>query len=263
MVYNTYHRIDTSAFQLAVRTITGNSNQPDLEQDLLIAKWIIDGFRENNYMAGFLESVRHEPDAAFADSLLQPVEHSYTIDSLNKMASSCDLELLEFCLDQFSRAHKNYDWNMRFSNEKLQVHYDALPDIERWQVTNLLKAENSPMLWFYLQKKESLRKRKSQKTICKEFLNQQFKKTDLTKEIFVQNESGYESEPVAVDFPSKVRFPCLEAKIIYDQLDENACLRETFEQCGITLSFSTVNYLRSCLATSSYPYLVASSSIKS
>ena len=114
---------------------------------------------------------------AFSDALLQPVEHSYTIESLEAMASKCALTLSHFCQDQFSRNVRNFDWNCRFEDNKLQNLYDDLPDLKRWYITNLLQGENSPMLWFYLHKQSCPRPIKSEKEICQDFLNSKFKPT--------------------------------------------------------------------------------------
>lgn len=76
MVYNTFHRIATSSFQLAVRTLIRSEIKPNFEEELSAAKLIVNSYRgENNNMKMLLESIRHMPDAAFSGALLQPVEH--------------------------------------------------------------------------------------------------------------------------------------------------------------------------------------------
>lgn len=258
MVYNKFHRIYTSAFQLAVRMIAQCNENPNLEKELLIAKMMVNSYGGKNKMGDLLETMKYIQDAAFADSLLQPVEHSYTIESLDALTSDCGLELLTFCLDQFSRAEKNYDWNLRFESNELQSLYENLPDIKRWYITNLLQGEISPMLWFYAQKKNSQRLRKTEKQICEEFLNTKFRKINIEKEIFVLNDEGlYNKHPITVNFPTKERFFSKGVKEFYGRLLEDQVIGKTFEKCEIPLTFSNINMIRSCLATSSYPYLEA------
>lgn len=255
MVYNKFHRINTAAFQLAVRILTQCDITPNLEKELPIARMIVNSYQGTNKMKELFETIKNEPEAAFTDSLLQPVEHSYTVESLENIVSECGLELLVSRLDQFSHAANNIDWNLRFKEDKLQDLYDSLPDTRRWYITNLLQQENSPMLWFYLQKRNCPRLRKSEKQICEEFLNTKFKRTNLEKDVFILNENGtYDNKPITVNFPVK-RFLSKEVEQFYDQLNEDENIKETFKKCAIKTSFSAVNFFRISLATSGNPFL--------
>lgn len=254
MVYNKFHRINTASFQLATRILAQCDDKPDLEKELFVAKMIVNGLKEKNEMAELLEMVKHEPEASFADSLLQPVEHSYTIESLRVMADKCGLELLHFCPNQFDANANNIDWNLQFKNKELQALYDNFSDIKRWYITNLLRQEKSPLLWFYLQKKDCPRLRKSEKQICDEFLNTKFKRIKSKKQIFILNEDNIYEEPISIDFPAK-RFSSDKVKYIYNQLDENENIKKTFEKCGIEINYSNVNFFRLNLATSANPYI--------
>ncbi|HTQ79992.1 MAG TPA: class I SAM-dependent methyltransferase, partial [Thermoanaerobaculia bacterium] len=93
MVYNQYHRILSSAFQNAVRALLGNPSRPDLALELLVARRLIASLQGDHLMPCFLKEFAAAPDAAFADTLLQPVEHSFTIRSLAQAADRCHLEM--------------------------------------------------------------------------------------------------------------------------------------------------------------------------
>src|SRR6202035_2943725 len=133
-----FHRILTSAFQTAVWVLLGRPGQPDLARELPVARRLVASLRQVNFMPQFLANAGSLPDAAFADAFLQPVEHSYTVESLERLARSCGLEMLTFCNDVFSRTRGEEDWNLELEDPELRRFYGALNDTERWQVANLL-----------------------------------------------------------------------------------------------------------------------------
>ena len=158
MVYNRFHRVLTSAFQNALWLLLGKPAQPDLARDRPVARRLVETFHHSNLMSRFLGACGGLPDAAFADTLLQPVEHSHTVASLEELARRCGLEMLTSCNDAFSRTQGEADWNLELEDPGLRRLYEALPDVERWQITNLLLAEASPMLWFYFQRRGQSRR---------------------------------------------------------------------------------------------------------
>src|SRR5215216_3241077 len=162
MVYNRYHRTQTTAFQKAVRLFGKGGGRADFESDLSIAKRIIHSLPGSSPMAAWLSEYKDSPEARTADSLLQPVEYSYTVESLADLAASCGLELILPCIDEFDKALELTSWDMEFEDPQLRSQYESLPDLDRWQVTNLLMLEKSPMLWFYMQRKDSGRERKTE-----------------------------------------------------------------------------------------------------
>lgn len=258
MVYNKFHRLTTSAFQLAIRLLVNSGIVPRLDKEIPIARMIMKSFKNKNLMGGLLESLEGVPDAAFADALLQPVEHSYTIESLDKIASEANLEVLSFCMDQFSCSKNNFTWNIEFEDHNLQILYDSLTDTKRWQISNLLLGEESPMLWFYFQKKDSTRRRKTEKQMCVDFLNTKFKRVNLQKKLYIlRDNDSYNEDPMIVRFPSQKIWVSEDVKKVYFNLNEKSCISETLEKCGMEPMFTTVNKLRSCLTTSAFPHLEA------
>lgn len=256
MVYNSFHRTLTSAFQNAVRLLLNSPAEPDLDKELPVARKLVDTFRKGNLMSAALKSLTSVPDAAFADTLLQPVEHSYTIEELADLASQSGLEMLAFKIDRYSRSDGTVDWNLDFAQPELQKLYDTLDDVERWQVTNLLLGERSPLIWFYLQRLESPRPRKSEKQISEDFLRTKFRRIGCEKVIYSRGpDQRYGEKPLRVPFPGKPRNA--EALRVYEMLDESAPLGETLSRLGVETTFQSLNPLRINLATSAFPFLVA------
>jgi 2-polyprenyl-3-methyl-5-hydroxy-6-metoxy-1,4-benzoquinol methylase len=256
MVYNRYHRITTSAFQKAIRILGGNTTAINFESELSITQKIINAFPAKNLMSNLLDSQRTVPETALADALLQPVEYSYTVESLEELATSCGLELVTPCLNQFDKAQRTFAWNMEFKDSQLQSLYEALPDSRRWQVSNLLLLEQSPLLWFYLQRQDSGRPRKSEKQMCAEFLDTNFIKIESLQRSYVQAENGnYSLSPDSVPFP--LAPPDVQVKDIFDAIDGKSSMRDIFQRLGLQMTFSTVNQVRLQLTTSAFPYLRA------
>lgn len=255
MVYNRFHWTIPAAFQKAVRILNRDETTIDFESGLSLAKTIIEEVSADTSI-GVVARYREFSDAMLADELLQPILHSYTVESLTDMAESSGLEILLPCLNQFDKAEQKWSWNMEFENERLRELYESLPDVRRWQVTNLLLREASPQLWFYLQRKNAKRKRRSESEICEEFLATRFAKASTAQRIYIQSDDGrYRLLPGSVVYPSPA--PDKSVRMIFDALDETRPLRKTFEQVGVEPNFSTVNKARMLLSTSVFPYVKA------
>lgn len=256
MVYNRYHRIITSAFQKAVRIIGGEADSPDFETELAIVRSLVEKFPTDNLIATFLRPYRGNPEPALADALLQPVEYSYTVETLGKLARDCGLELLHPCGNQSIRGPETHAWNLEFGDRDLRQRYEELPDERRWQITNLLLFESSPMLWFYLQREDAGRPRKTEKRICEEFLDTCFVRANTTQRSYVSNSDGnYALLPQAVPYPAVARDRLM--RTIVDSADGRKPMKELFQQNGLPLTFAAVNRARIRLATSAFPYLIA------
>lgn len=255
MVYNKFHRILTSAFQNALWLLLGKPAKPDLARELPIARRLVETFRRENLMSHFLATHEEISDTAFADVLLQPVEHSFSIESLEIAARQCGLELLTFCNDPHSSSSEA-NWNLELEDRELQQLYDRLPDSERWQVTNLLLADSSPLIWFYLQRQDCPRPRKPEHQICEELLKTRFARVKTQKEVFMRQPDGsYSKRPLIAPFPREPRSPL--ARRVHAALDEGAPLEATLAKLGIEPSFTRLNQLRLALATSGCPHLEA------
>jgi SAM-dependent methyltransferase len=257
MVYNRYHRVLTQAFQKAMRLFDGGDGR-DFEGQLRLARQVISGFRAKSLMAPFLKNLESGPESQLADSLLQPVEHSYTVSSLERLAASCGLEYAAHCISRFDTAAGAVNWNMEFNDRDLQRTYDALPDARRWQVSNYLMLEASPMLWFYMRRSDSPRPRKTERQLAAEFLDLSFKRAEAGKKVFMKTaDGGYSLSPHVTPHPGAHRDPLCQ-KII-DLVDARGArsMRQILETLGVGAEFSLAHRLRVLLTTNAFPFLIA------
>ncbi|MBA3246894.1 MAG: TauD/TfdA family dioxygenase [Pyrinomonadaceae bacterium] len=254
MVYNRYHEIIPVAFQKAVRLLGGNETSLNLESELSITQKLVAQFPVNNSLAAFLTKYEDCPETMLADELFQPVLYSYTVQSFEELAASCDLELLAPCINLFDKTEEKFSWNMEFPDPELQERYESLPDSRRWQVSNLLLLEKSPMLWFYFQRKDSGRQKKSERQVCEEFLNTTFEKAGTKQRSYLMgNGEKYNLSPNTRAFP--LAAPDSSVKAILDSVDGQSPMRDIFQRLGLKTTFQTVNQVRLKLTTSAFPYL--------
>ncbi len=254
MVYNRYHRILTSAFQKGVRLLAGTESVFDYQKELTLTRSLIDDFPGGEgLMRRFAGSFKQSPDMVVADSLMQPVEYSYTVEVLEEMAVRCGLEFILPAPNSLDKGSGNVVWNLCFSQKDIQAMYDQLPDSRRWQIANLFLCENSPMLWFYL-RKYGLSERKSEQQICDSFLETRFRQNSVARRSYVLTEENKFSQ-----IKSPLPYPGLPAKPelrrIVEAVGSGAPMGRVLESLGVSLDFATVNDLRLRLTTSTSPFL--------
>ena len=253
MVYNRFHWTVPAAFQKAIRLMS-NGSAVNFDSELVIAKAII-GELPQETLIGIVSDYRELSDAMLADELLQPVLHSYTVESLAEMAASCGLEIILPCLNQFDKAEQKYSWNIEFKNPVLKESYESLPDLKRWQITNLLLRERSPQLWFYFQRTDSSHTRRSEKEICEEFLDTIFVQSRTTQSSFIRkSDQGFRLLPKPISFPVKPADNLV--KKIVDAVDGCRPMGKIFRQLGPEMTMP-VSRARAMLASSAFPYLKA------
>lgn len=254
MVYNYYHRVLTTAFQKAIRILGGERSAPNIDRELTLTQGMLAQFPIDNLMKDYLASQVDVPEASLADSLLQPVEYSYTVETLAALADGADLEMLVHCIRQWDR--NNVSWNMQFGDSRVRESYDSLDDLPRWQVSNLLMGEQSPFLWFYMQKKAAAYPRIGEKELCERFLDTVFVRHQTKSGSFVLRNEQFEREPASAAFPNPERPAEPIARAVYDRVDGTQSMRDICRRLGIGASdFHKVNRLRLLLATSGFPYL--------
>lgn len=253
MVYNRFHWIIPVAFQQAVRLMGYGSETIDFDSELTIARKMLSHLPTGDLMRESLSEFEDCPESMFADGLLQPVLYSYTVDSLEKMASDCGLEILLPCLNQFDRGLRRYDWNMDFDDPLLAETYYALPDTVRWQISNLLQLDKSPMLWFFLQRKDSGRKRKSEHEVGAEFLDTVFDRNEAGQTSYIRDYTGRYHRFSSAKIPAADPDPTVR-KII-ELVDGKTTMRDIFHAAGLETGFRFVNRARVMLTSSICPYL--------
>jgi len=186
------------------------------------------------------------------------VEYSFTIDSLEALSTDCGLELLTPCVNQYDKASDTISWNMEFDDQVVASIYDSLPDIDRWKITNHLALERSPMLWFYLQRKDLERKRVSENQLCEQFLDYRFVRNNAKKKVYLKTDDGaYALSSQRPDY-ARVHPDDLCQSVISAVSSQPAMtMRDILCQLGVETKFSTVNNLRLCLTTNAYPFLIS------
>jgi SAM-dependent methyltransferase len=256
MVYNRYHRILSTAFQKVVRALLGDGGYA-YEDEVALARRFVGGFTGPGVMRAWLEGFREASEPELADCLVQPVEHSYTVESLDRMAAGAGLELVAPCPNQNDGATDTLHWETELGDPVLQRAYDALPDVRRWQVTNLLRVQESPMLWFYLQRRDSPVPRCSTRELCDAFLRGRFAWTGTTRSMYMAGPDGT-YRPSGRELPFPVWRGKGEAKQVLEALDPEAPLHATLARLGIPADDPrVVNRLRVQLASSAFPFLRA------
>ena len=254
MVYNYFHRILTTASQKAIRHLFGKEN---LDTQFSLIRRLMDKFPLRNTMGGMFNEMRNKTEAELADCFLQPVEYSYTIESLGEMLKDNGLEYWCFCVSQFDKIAERLSWNMEFEDEVVARYYNAMPDEERWQITNLLSIEKSPLLWFYVQRRDSGYQRKSEHEVCQDFLKTKFERYTTTFSNYVSSESGYHFAPERMPYPSP-RIPNdAMGRNIFKAIDPRKTFGEVLQALHIEPAFHLVNRLRTQLTTPLFPYLKA------
>lgn len=257
MVYNYYHRILTTAYQKAMRYLFKAEPAIGLDEQLAVTKDLMNKFPAENTMSFYLQTQKEQPREYLADSFLQPVEHSYTIESLSELLDTAGLQLGLPCVYVFDKADGKVSWNLEFQNETAARYYEALPDYDRWQISNLLMVEKSPSLLFYVQRNDSGWKRKSEKEVCDEFLDTAFERYSTTMTNYVGGNGSYQFSPTPIPHPSP-RVPVDQtARRIFKETGAGKTIREIFGALAIKPEFKLVNSIRTQLTTPLFPYLKA------
>jgi SAM-dependent methyltransferase len=258
MVYNRFHRITTTAFQRAVRLLLGSTDgHMDFDAEFDVARSVVrDGFSTPGLMKAFLRDYKSGEDARIADSLIQPVEWSYTVSSVCEMAEEARLAVVAPCINAFDVARGTWQWEMEFGDAAVQQRYDALPDARRWEISNLLMLEMSPKLWFYLRRRDS-GPHPSSRELCDRFAATIFRRTATEERVLTAAAGrGYTASP-----PRPYPAPPTDAttRRILSSLDPNRPIGETLRGLGLGSSFASMNVLRQRLTTPAFPYLTAAS----
>lgn len=258
MVYNYFHRLMTTACQKAIRSWYDPSSCIDLELELTLAKELVADYQYDNLMGDFLRTNAGVPEALLVDNLIQPVEYSYTIESLDRLTSSCNLEYLLHCQNQFDVEKNAFTWNMLFKNEYLRERYEALPDVRRWYISNLLLLNDSPMLWFYFQRRDASFGRLTEQQVCDDFLETSFRTNCFQLRNFILDDEGiYKASDRTVRYPVVGAISDPMVRKVYNAVAPGVKMKEIFMEAGIPMSFYNVNHVRIKLSTSGYPYILA------
>lgn len=253
MVYNRFHRIPLSAFQKVLRMLAGDA--PGSVTEFRLVKPILEALT-NGFMAQELKARRGASESVFADSFMQPVEYSYTMESLDSLARSCGLEIVLPCVCSFDKAQETYRWNLPAKDPELRARYYSLPDIERWQIMNLLALDRSPMLWVYLQRHDSSRPRQTEMEVCESFLDTAFTKTAVHKQGYILGYNGnYRAFENVTVYPGMVQQKALRP--VVDAANSITPMRVLLDRLGLPSKWPDANEIRIQLTTPAFPFLRA------
>jgi SAM-dependent methyltransferase len=255
-VYNYYHRILTTAYQKAMRYLFMDDPAIGLDEQLNVTRSLMEQFPIENTMSYYLKQEKDQSREYLADSFLQPVEHSYTVETLVALLEIAGLEINLPCLYVFDK-NGRMNWNLEFADEVAARHYEQLPDTARWQVSNLLMVERSPSLVFYVQRKDSNIRRKSEREVCQEFLDTKFARYSTVIKNYVGGNGNYQFSATPIPHPSP-RVPVDQtARSIYKEVSQDKTLREVLKALNINPTFGLVNNARIQLTTPHFSYLKA------
>lgn len=256
MVYNYYHRTHTTAYQKAVRLLSGSTGRGGvIDTELEMTSELISGYKLAGSMSDFLGMQADLPEPAVADSLLQPVEYSYTVHTLAALARSAGLSLWQPCVNQFDRLSGQFSWDPPLPPGRALDAFQNLDDLTRWQVANLLMIEKSPMLWFYLGQGAA---RKTRAEINRDFLSRSFRAAQTGVSSFVLGlDETYTLSPRQSRLPVPALPSDSAARGLFQLADGKTPMGRLFVILGLPQDEVTVTRLRVMLTTPAFPYLVA------
>ena len=208
-------------------------------------------------MSFYLQQNKDESKEFLADSFLQPVEHSFTVESLAALLESTGMEIIQPCIDVFDKVAGRLSWNLEFDDETAARNCDALDDLDRWKISNLLMVEKSFSLYFYAQRAESNFKRKSEQEICTDFLATKFERYSTTMKNYVSVNGTYTLNPTPIPHPSPLVPVDRTARAVFKEASGEKTIGEILQILNIEPTFRIVNSLRIQLATPLFPYLKA------
>lgn len=254
MVYNRYHWLLPASFEKAVQGLAGDAGPEAFEEQLAIARALVDRFPARGLMGSFLSRLRGAPESMLADVLLQPVAHSYSPRSLAELCARCDLELLQPAVNGFDVAAGRHLWEVDLGDREVQQRYERLPDLERWQVASELLLEGSPMLWFYVARRASGHPRLSEREVSAAFLDTCFEPHRATKQVCRRTGAGsLETVAERESHPGEPRDA--RARSIVAAADGRTPMGEILRRLGVETTPALVSRLRLELTTPAFPYL--------
>ena len=265
MVYNAFHRHAPAAFQAALRVFGDDPRQASgtlSQADRLdLARRLAAEVPPGSILAADLAADYDNPsEAAWADTWINPCEHGYTAQGVSSMAAGFGLRIETTTPAGFaevSGAQGAAGWYLPFTDPDLRARFNALDDQARWQAVNLLRYDQSPMLWFYLTRADD-GPRVTDAERAELFLATVFRRNRTERGGFILDDAtgGYRRVTRATPFP--IGEPPDTARAVY-QAAPGRVMREVLDDLGIDPAPDVVHRLRVELTTTAYPFLRADS----
>ena len=117
---------------------------------------------------------------------------------------------------------------------------------------------SKPFLWFYVGRRDSGRQRRSEGTVCREFLERCFTRSATQKKLYLKASTGlYQASPKLVDYPGTHPNEVCRRVIESHARQPQRPMGAVFDEFGLSRDFMTTNKLRLYLTTSSFPFLIS------
>jgi SAM-dependent methyltransferase len=254
MVYNRYHRQETTALQKAIRLLAQPADVRDDSLQLEIAERLMLGFQGESQVLDLLRGLKGAPTSRLADSVIQPVEWSYTVSSLARLVRDAGAQLWLPTQNMFDLAARR-SWNLRFSDASLRNRFLSLPDVDRWQLANLLLAEKSPWLWFYVRPSRVERSDYLMDEVNRAFADASWTQAATNVSIYTRdpNTGTYVSQERSLPYPT--RRPPSKARRLYEALEAGGRVSDATTLLQLTDAPEDISDLRMSLTTPYFPYL--------
>ncbi|HEX8078567.1 MAG TPA: class I SAM-dependent methyltransferase [Jatrophihabitans sp.] len=248
MVYNEFHRREITAFQEAMRLI-------GRDQDLFYAKRFARSIDADSSLICQLRAEIDEPDMQFADTWLNPCEKTFTVQGLSTLAATAGLTLEAPCLSQVGKAADAYTWELSLTDERIRKHVDSLDDVLRWQLSNLLLTDRSPLLWFYARRSDNPIPALTERERDEAFLDTVLKPVSTTERVWLlQKSGGYRELDQSAVVPAR---SVPDYADLVAAIDGERPMREIYLQLGELPGPRELRRTRIELTTPASPYLVA------
>ncbi|WP_407780142.1 class I SAM-dependent methyltransferase [Actinophytocola sp.] len=253
MVYNRFHRVESSAFQEALGILLPGDDS-DHRARLASARALAGSIRVESTLTQSLRAMADSPEPDWADVWTNPCEKSYDVRTLSRLAGECGLLLEAPKVNAIDKANNLFRWTLDLADTGLRDRFCALPDEARWQLVNLLHLNRSPMLWFYLRPDRNGAGRVSDVDRNRLFLDSVLDRpTAVKRRYLLGDDGGYTLDPRATPV-RKLPAPAA-VRDIWEQVDGTRTGREIFAETGRGMDFNSVYEARVMLTTPEFPHV--------
>jgi SAM-dependent methyltransferase len=253
MVYNRFHRVESSAFQEALGILLPGDD-PDHRDRLASARALAGSIQVESTMTQSLRAMADSPEPDWADVWTNPCEKSYDVRSLSRLAGECGLLLEATKVNAIDKANNMFRWTLDLADAGLRDRFFDLPDEARWQLVNLLHLNRSPMLWFYLRPDRNGSGRVSDADRNRAFLDSVLDRPVAVKQRYLLGDNGdYTLDPRAT--PVRKLPPQATVRDIWEKVDGTKTGREILAETGRGMDFNSVYEARVMLTTPEFPHV--------
>jgi SAM-dependent methyltransferase len=247
MIYNVFHRREMVAYQAALRLMGVYEIDP-LSKRLAAARSIAESLPADGSIRRKMDQFEYMGDEGWADSFMNLLERSFSVETMWQMAEGCGLTVEAPVVNSFDQVNNSYLWDVPMRDPEGRARYERLPDRERWQVTNLLLLDQSPMLWFYLS--PAARGRVTEAERDEMFLDTAFRHNSARLRRWLLDEKGgWHEDPSIAPFPGAL--PSQSVRPVFEAVDGRRTMRDIMAGHGA----SSVRAARIHLTSSQFPFL--------